>query len=71
MGEIIGTMIVFIMGAAVGFFWRDRISKARHAKARERRGQREGKWQTPKHAPFDVPPHWRSTIMGFLIRRRQ
>lgn len=70
MGEIIGGILGFVMGVAAGFMWRDRISKARHAKALELRKRRAQKWDHKQSAAFDLPPHWRSTIMAFLIRRR-
>ena len=71
LGEIIETIMGFIVGVAAGFFWRDRISKARHARALEGRKRREQKWEHNQSAAFDIPPHWRSTIMDLLARRRR
>jgi hypothetical protein len=67
LGEIIQTTAALIVGIAVGYVWRDRISKARHAKVRKRSERRK---QADERATFDVPPHWRATVMGLLARRR-
>ena len=54
MGEIIQTTAAFVVGIAVGYAWRDRISKARQAKERERR---ERRWQrADERATRDKPP---------------
>jgi tartrate dehydratase alpha subunit/fumarate hydratase class I-like protein len=37
LGQIIESIAILIMGIAVGYIWRDRISQARRAKERERR----------------------------------
>jgi hypothetical protein len=39
MGKIILAIAFFTMGVAAGYTWRDRISKARRAKERERQRQ--------------------------------
>ncbi|MDR3487636.1 MAG: hypothetical protein P4M05_22380 [Bradyrhizobium sp.] len=36
MGEIILTIAFFVMGVAAGYTWRERISRSRRAKQRER-----------------------------------
>lgn len=49
MGEIILTVAFFIIGLAAGYIWRDRVSKARHAKVRE---ERRPKWVSGE--PFEL-----------------
>ena len=69
MGEIFQAIGIFVMGIAAGYAWRDRISKARHAKERERRQRR--RQQADARATLDVPPRWKPIVISLLTRRRE